>query len=54
DLIKSNPQISRKQLCDELGINPSAVQKHIEKLKEQDAIRRVGGAKGGHWEIIKK
>lgn len=53
ELIKSNPHISRKRLCDELDINPSAVQKHIEKLKEQNVIARKGGAKGGWWEILK-
>ena len=52
DLIKANPNISRKQLCEELNINPSAIQKHIEKLKEQNAIKRQGGAKGGWWEIV--
>ena len=51
--IKANPTISRQQLCDELTINPSAVQKHIEKLKAKGFIKRVGGAKGGHWEIVK-
>ena len=51
--IKENPNISRKELCDKLNINPSAVQKHIEKLKTQNAIKRIGGAKGGHWEILK-
>ena len=52
NLIKANPNISRKQLCEELNINPSAIQKHIEKLKEQNAIKRQGGAKGGWWEIV--
>lgn len=51
ELIKSNPNISRQQLCDELGINPSAVQKHIEKLKAENVIKRQGGAKGGYWEV---
>lgn len=53
ELIKSNPHISRNQLCEKLNINPSAVQKHIEKLKEQNVIARKGGAKGGWWEILK-
>lgn len=52
ELIKQNPQVSRKELCDNLEINPSAVQKHIEKLKAQGIIKRIGGAKGGHWEIV--
>ncbi|MCR5290401.1 MAG: Fic family protein [Treponema sp.] len=51
DLLKQNPKISRKELCGELGINPSAVQKHIEKLKETKMIERLGGAKGGEWRV---
>lgn len=51
DLLKQNPKISRKELCEELKINPSAVQKHIEKLKEANKIERIGGAKGGEWRV---
>lgn len=51
DLLKQNPKISRKELCAELKINPSAVQKHIEKLKEANKIERIGGAKGGEWRV---
>ena len=36
-----------------LGINPSAIQRHIQKLKA-GGIKRIGGDKGGHWEIINK
>lgn len=53
DLLKQNPKISRKELCEELKINPSAVQKHIEKLKETKMIERLGGAKGGEWRVNK-
>lgn len=53
ELIKQNPKISRKELCGELGINPSAVQKHIDKLKETKMIERLGGAKGGEWRVNK-
>ena len=35
-IIKENPKISRKELVKELNINPSAVQKHIEKLKQKN------------------
>lgn len=51
DLLKQNPKISRKELCEELKINPSAVQKHIDKLKETKMIERLGGAKGGEWRV---
>ena len=51
DLIKQDPKTSRKTLSEVLQINPSAVQKHITKLKEQKLIERIGGAKGGEWKV---
>lgn len=53
ELIKTNPYITRDELSKVLGISPSAIQKHIDKLKEV-RIRRIGGDLGGHWEIIEK
>ena len=51
--MKDNPYISRKELSEKLNINPSAVQKHIQKLKLEGTIKRIGSDRGGHWEIIK-
>lgn len=51
--IVENPKITRQQLSNILKINPSAIQKHIEKLKALNRIQRVGGERfGGHWEIV--
>ena len=50
-LIINNPMISRKELSNKIGINPSVIQKHINKLKEIGLIKRVGSAKGGYWKI---
>ena len=54
NLIQLNPYITRNELCDNVGINPSAVQKHIEKLKRENIIKRIDGAKGGYWEVKKE
>ena len=51
-LIMENPVISRKHISEIVGINQSAVQKHLTTLKEKGIIKRVGPAKGGHWEVI--
>ena len=51
DLIKENPNITRAQISQILGISSSAIQKHIDTLKKS-RIRRVGGDFGGHWEIV--
>lgn len=53
-IIEENPRISRKALALKLGINESAVQKHIENLKKREAIRRIGPAKGGYWEVVER
>ena len=50
-LIKADPGISRKQLSDKLGINQSAIQKHIEALKKKGVIYRESETTG-YW-IIK-
>ena len=40
---------------DKIGIKASAIQKHIEKLKAQKRIERVGSSTfGGHWDIKEK
>jgi ATP-dependent DNA helicase RecG len=49
--IIDNPKISRKELSKKLGINESAVQKHIESLKRKGAIERKGKT-SGVWKII--
>ena len=51
ELIKENPKITRGELSDKLGINPSAIQKHIQKLKADGTIERIGGDKGGYWKV---
>lgn len=54
ELIKNDPYITRTRLSEILGISPSAIQKHVDKLKVA-RIRRVDGERnGGHWEIIDK
>lgn len=49
---RSNQKIAITVLASELGISTTAIEKHIKKLKEQNIIQRIGGAKGGHWEIL--
>lgn len=51
-MIKQQPAISRKQLAQNLSINESAVQKHIDALKLNEFLIREGGDRGGNWKII--
>jgi len=49
-LISEQPQLSRRKMAEFLNINVSAVQKHIEKLKEKGVLKRIGGTRG-HWKV---
>ncbi|MFN7845594.1 MAG: RNA-binding domain-containing protein [Bacteroidota bacterium] len=50
-LITLNTKLSRKELAEKLGINESAVQKHLKALTEEKIIERVG-TKKGYWKIL--
>jgi ATP-dependent DNA helicase RecG len=48
-LMQENETISITQLSNEIGINRSAIQKHIKNLKIKSIIRREGAGNGGKW-----
>ena len=51
DLIRSNAKVSSTQMAETIGINRSAVSKHLKKMQEEGIIRREGPDKGGKWVI---
>ena len=54
ELIRGNPKITFAEMVSAAGISRSAIQKHIERLKDAQRLRRVGPDKGGHREVIEK
>ena len=52
--IKNKPEITIKQLQQELGLSRRGIEWNISKLKKEGILKRIGPDKGGHWEIIKK
>ena len=53
-ILKERPYATAGQLAEELGLAIDGVDYNIRKLKKQDRIVRIGGDKGGHWEINEK
>ena len=51
-LMKENPSISVPELAAQLQITTRGVEKQIALLKKKGTIRRIGPAKGGHWEVL--
>ena len=52
NLIKNNPEITITSLAKQLGISTRAIEKQIAALKKRNRIKRIGPAKGGHWEVL--
>lgn len=50
-LITENPQITSMQMAERLGINRSAISKHLKRMQAEGVVRRIGPDKGGHWEV---
>jgi len=51
-LIKENNNITSFELAEALSITQKGVEWHLKQLKDKNIIRRIGGKKGGHWEIV--
>ena len=52
DAMRESSQISIRELQEITGLSESGVKKIIRKLREDGIVKRVGGAKGGHWEVL--
>ena len=49
--IKNHPTYSIKELSDELGLGTTRIGEIIKELKSMNKIERIGGNKGGYWQI---
>jgi len=52
EIIENNPHITLSQLSKTIGISQTAIENNVQKLKEKGILRRIGSARGGHWEIV--
>ena len=50
--VRANKNVSAKEISQKLGISLRAVEKQLSKLKKSGYLRRIGPARGGHWEIV--
>jgi len=52
-LIGKNPEISRKELAEVIGLTEDGIKYHLKKMQKKGVIERIGPARGGHWKIKK-
>lgn len=52
EIINNNSHITLIQLSKTIGISQTAIENNIQKLKNKGLLKRIGSAKGGHWELL--
>jgi ATP-dependent DNA helicase RecG len=50
--LRADPSADYLSLAHALGVSEATVKRHIQKLKQQDRLRRVGSRKTGHWKVL--
>ncbi len=53
ELIKINNKISTTEMAEIIDVTKRTILRDIEKLKEQNKVKRIGSEKSGYWQIIK-
>ena len=51
--LRQNPNSNYAELATKTGYSTSTIKRHIQELKKQGIIERIGSDKTGHWKIIK-
>jgi len=50
--LKQDGYLTIPDLASMIGVSERSIERNIQKLQEQKRLRRIGPAKGGHWEVI--
>ena len=50
--IQIDNHITFENIATNLSISRNTVKEYVDKLKNKRVLRRVGGRRGGHWEIL--
>ena len=52
NILKTNPRATLGQVANVVGLSVRGVEQAIKRLKKAKRIRKVGGKRFGHWEVI--
>lgn len=50
--LRIEPSAGYAALAERLEVSEATVKRNIQKLKQQNRIRRIGSKKTGHWEVL--
>ena len=52
-VLKADSTVAIPAIATIIGVSETAIEKNLSWLRENGYIRRIGGARGGHWEVLK-
>ena len=53
DVVKGDPHVTQQEIATRLNLSLRGVENMIKRAREKGLIRRVGGKRFGHWEVVK-
>ena len=51
-IISQNPDMTQKEIAEKLGWKINRVKYHVNRMRQQNIIKRVGPSHKGHWEVV--
>lgn len=51
-VLRTDPSADYAILAERLEVSEATVKRNIQKLKQQNRIRRIGSKKTGHWDVL--
>jgi ATP-dependent DNA helicase RecG len=52
ELLRQYPHMAARELAQQVGISSRKIEQNIARLKELELLKRIGPARGGHWEVL--
>jgi predicted HTH transcriptional regulator len=52
--LQQNPKANYTELAEKTGNSSATIKRHIQELKKQGMLERIGSDKTGFWKLIKK
>lgn len=51
-IIQANKYVTYEELANTIGVDRTTIMRNIGTMKKKGVIKRVGGDKSGHWEVL--
>ena len=50
-IIKNNPRVTYRELAEALAVTEDGIYWSVKQLRKQGLLHRIGGRKGGFWQV---